>query len=594
VDLPARFRVGEPTFFRWLGRGGLDLPWRLRSAGALEIDYRIATPSIVKVLLEDRPAGEMLLRPGASPARLVLHGGPRLRLRFLEGESDAENRRRASFFRIRIQSSGLVPTLDGALTAAALPLLLYALLVLSGLSARPAFGLAFSASILEAAFLAADPYVSLRLVERLLLPVALFGGLAATLLRRTRWPAWCPAAFLAGLLLRLSIVLHPFAYHYDHQAHAGMVRAVLDHGIVDFWERQEELQLDLNVGEIEVQGEKRAFPYPSFLYLVSAALARVVGSVDYALMLLSALVASCETILVASLAGAFEEKARAFSAWAAALYPASFGVLTLVLYPTLVAHVFELGALTLLAFRLPSPSRAWSLALAGSVALAASIHAGSFVNLAAFLPLLALFTRRSEALWIGALGLGFSVLVSYRGLLALTPVLLASPGEAPFSSYPLQLEPPQQFAFMGGYLWPALGIGGLILLARMPRRSFLLAWALSFLALRGLRVLLGPPGAHLKELQWVAPLVALGIGRLFLEIERRRPGLAAAGIAVLFVLSLRWVFVHERWILPVFREELAQRPRDTSSISKSFGQNLPVTKRRFEETSYAMPFRTSS
>jgi hypothetical protein len=585
VDLPARFRVGEPTFFRWLGRGGVDLPWSLRTAGALELDYQIATPSIVKVLLEDRPVGEMQLRPGASPARLVLPGGPGLRLRFLEGESDAEDRRRASFFRIQIQSSGLVPTLEGGLIAAALPLLLYALLATAGLSDRDSFGLALVASILEAAFLAADPYVALRLVERLLPPVALFGGLVAALLRRTRWPAWCFAAFLAGLLLRLSIVLHPFAYHYDHQAHAGMVQAILDRGVVGFLERQEELQLDLNVGAIEVGGAKRAFPYPAFLYLVSAAIARVLGSVDYALMLFSALTASLETILVASLAGMFDERARAYSAWAAALYPASFGVLTLALYPTVVAHVFELGALALLAWRLPNPSKKWSLALSGSIALAASIHAGSFINLAAFLPFLALLTRSAQPLRIGALGLGASLLLSYRRLLELIPVLLASPGEAPYSSYWLQLEPPQQFAFMGGYLWPAMGIAGLALLSRSRRRSFLIAWVLSFLALRGLRVFLGPPGAHLKELQWAAPLVALGVGRLVFEIERRRPAIAAFAIALLFALSLRWVAVHERWIQPIFREEPGQRPRDTSSISKSFGQSLPVTKRRFEEAS---------
>jgi hypothetical protein len=585
VDLAARHRVRGASFFRWLGRGGLDLPWSLRAPGELEIDYQIATPSVVKVTLEDLPVGQMQLLPGVSRARLVLPAGRRLRLRFEETEFLPENRRRASFFRIQIQSSRLVPTLGGALPALALPFLLHGLLVLGGLSARHAFALAICAAGIEAALLASDPYVFLRLAERLLLPVALFGGLVAALLRRTRWPAWCYAAFLTGLLLRLSILLHPFAYHYDHQAHAGMVQAVLDRGLLGFWETKQELQLALNVGEMVIAGEKWAFPYPSFFYLVSAALARVLGSVDYALMLFSGLAASLETLLVASLAGMFEEKARVFAAWASALYPASFGVLTIVLYPTMVAHVFELGALVLLAWRLPNPSRTWSFLLAGSIALAASVHAGAFINLAIFLPLLALVTKSREPLWLGALGLGFSLLLSYRELFALAPVLAASPGQPPFSSHWLQLEPPQQFAFMGGYLWPALGIAGLALLAGSPRRSFLLAWGLSFLALRCLRVLLGPPGAHLKELQWVAPLIALGIGCLVEEIRRLRPAAATAAIALLFVLSFRWVLVHERWIQPVFREESDQRPRDTSSISNSFGHSLPVTKRRFEAAS---------
>jgi hypothetical protein len=579
VELPARFRVGEPAFFRWLGRGGLDLPWRLSGPGVLTLSYQIATPAVATVLVDGRPAGMLQLLPGSSEAKLVLPESGLLRLRFRERGSESENvseseaqsedRRRASFFRIEIDSSALTPTWRARVAATALPLLVAALLSLAGLPFRWSLLLALVVSVAESSFVASDPYASLRLVERLLGPVAAVGAVAALGLRRTKWSPWVFAAFLSGLLLRLAIVLHPFAYHYDHQAHAAMVRALLDRGVVSFWEQEESLQLELNVGEMRVSGEKRAFPYPTFFYIASAFLARLVGSVDYAVMLFASVVSSLEVLLVASLAGVLceraHERAPIFAAWASALYPASYGVLTLVLYPTMVAHVAETGALTLWARLGEADSRAKRTVVVAATAAACSIHAGTFFNFAVFAPLLALSTRKTRPLFLGALALGISFVVSYRGYLSLIPVILKAPGEEAFSSYPFQLEPPQQLAFMGGLVWPLLGLAGLFLLRKSSHRRFLLAWLASFVVLRGLRVALGAPGAHLKELQWVAPLVAIGIGRLLEELSKRRRFLALAVAAGLAAVACRWVLVHERWILPTLRSEVNE-PREGKMI----------------------------
>jgi hypothetical protein len=586
VELPARFRVGEPSFFRWLGRGGLDLPWRLRGPGVLILSYQIATPAVVTVLVHDKTAGMLQLLPGSSEATLVLADPGILRLRFRESESESEDRRRASFFRIQIDSSALSPTWRGAAAAAALPLLVAGLLLLARLPWRWSLGLALGVSLSEAYFLSAEPYASLRLVERLLGPVAIVGSFAAILLRRTRWSPWVYAAFLVGLLLRLSILLHPFVYHYDHQAHAGMVRSVLDRGITAFWREQESLQLELNVGEIRVAGEKRAFPYPSFFYIASAGLSRLVGSVDYAVMLLASVGAALEVLLVAWLAGVFveRERARAFTAWASALYPASYGVLTLVLYPTMLAHVAEVGALGLWA-RLGGVEararRAWILGAIGATAIASSIHAGTFINFAVFFPFLVLFTKKVRPWILGGVALGISFLVSYRGYLSLVPVIFRAPAEKAFSSYPFQLEPPQQFAFMGGLLWPILGLAGLVLLRRSEKRAFVLAWLASFLALRVLRVALGPPGAHLKELQWVAPLVAIGIGLLLDAIAERARWLALALAITLLLSASWWVVAHERWILPVLRPDSPTAAlREPGSYSRAGGLSARRHRRR--------------
>jgi hypothetical protein len=121
--------------------------------------------------------------------------------------------------------------------------------------------------------------------------------------------------------------------------------------------------------------------------------------------------------------------------------------------------------------RLDSATRSRVLLAGGAIALAGSIHAGAFVDVTVFCFVLALVSKSWRPLWLGAGPLGFSLLLSYRGYLALLPVVLRAPSEEPFSSYWLQLEPPQQFAFMGGYLWPLLGLAGLVLLVRRSKSS---------------------------------------------------------------------------------------------------------------------------
>jgi hypothetical protein len=568
VDLPSRYRVGKPSFFRWLGRGGLDLPFRLGAPGVLVLDYEIARPALAVVRADSRIAGELQLRTGFSQARLLLPEGRRLLLRFEETESDPEERRRASFLRIQIESARLYPTLRAVAAAGALPLLLCLLLVLGRLPFPVALALGFIASVLEAWWIGVDPYVSIRLTERLLAPIGFFGGIAALAIRRSRWSSWVYAAFLVGLVLRLGIVLHPYAYHYDHAAHAGMVQALLDRGPAAFWKEQEALQLALHVGEIEVGGEKRALPYPTLFYLVAAAVTPLTGSVDAAMMLTAGLAAAAEVWLVAFLAGALleSERGRIASAFAAAIYPATYGLLTLALYPSMVAHVFELAALALLArelFGTPVPGRAHTVATLGVIALAGSIHAGAFLNLAVFCGVLAVASGRIRPLWLGGIALSMSLLVSYSGYLDLLPVLGNAPREAPYSSYWLQLEPPQQFAFMGGYLWPLLGMVGIgFLMTRLPpsQARFVLAWGVAFVVMRALRAGLGPPGAHLKELQFVAPLVALGIGEACDRISMRARILGPAVVAVLALIAGKWILYHERWLLPVASVEGEREP----------------------------------
>jgi hypothetical protein len=470
--------------------------------------------------------------------------------------------------RIQVESARLYPTLRAVVVACALPLLLCFLLVLARLPFPAALALAFVASILEAGWIGNDRYVSIRLAERLLLPVALFGGIVALLFRRSRASPWVYAAFLTGLLLRLGILLHPYAYHYDHAAHAGMAQALLEKGPTAFWKEQEDLQLALHVGEIEVGGEKRALPYPTLFYLVTAATTPITGSVDSAMMLTTATAAAAEVLLVAFLAGAFfeSERGRIFSAFASAIYPATYGLLTLALYPSMVAHVVEVAALALLARELfdpRPPGRAHALAAIGAIALAGSIHAGAFLNLAVFCGILAVVSGRLRPLSLGAIALSTSLFVSYGRYLDLLPVLGSAPGEGPYSSYWLQLEPPQQFAFMGGYLWPLLGAAGIgFLMTRLPRPQarFVLAWAVAFVVMRALRAGLGPPGAHLKELQFVAPLVALGIGEVSHRLAARARILGPAAVAVLALIAGRWIVYHERWLLPVAPIEEPREP----------------------------------
>jgi hypothetical protein len=554
VDLPARYRVAEPSYFRWTGReAGFDLPFQLRAPATLTLFYQLGRPSTsLSVLLSGEVVGTTTLFQGASRSRLVLPAGHALQLRF-RSEPLLE-RLRASFFLVEIEApaGGIVPSPRAVAAAAALPLLVLGLLIVGRVPFSWAAALSASLAIVVSLLIRSDPYPTVRLVERLILPVLVVGGLAAVAVRRKS--PWLFAAFLFGLLLRLGIILHPFAYHYDHAAHVGLTTVALEGGIGELWERKEELQVTLNVGEMQLGEKKLAFPYPTLFYIASALLTRVVGSADYAVMTLAAAVSVLEVFVVFWLVGILSggERTRLYAAWAAAFYPAGYGVLTIALYPSLVAHVAETLAMAFLA---RGERTRWPLAL-GSVTLAGSLHAAVPFNLGLFALSLTLVSRKARPLALVSAGLALSFLISYRSFPRLVPDILAALGSRSTTDW-LKVEPPQQFDFMGGYLWMGIGILGLLFTPRGESRPFVLSWALSFIALRGVRILLGPAGgAHIKELQWVAPLVCLGIGQ---GLERARPRagwLPPTALALLALAALFWVFEHERWLWPLaFLEE---------------------------------------
>jgi len=550
VELPARYRVAEPSYFRWTGReAGFDLPYRLRTPATLTLHYQLGRPAAsIAVWLEGHAVATATLLQGTSKARVVLPAGHDLRLRF-RGEPLAE-RLRASFFLIEIDApaGGLVPSVRAVAAAAVLPVLVLLLLLFARMPWRWAATLAGSVALADVLLIRADPYGAVRLIERLILPTALAGVLAAVALRRRR--VWLFAAFLFALLLRLGIVLHPFAYHYDHASHVALVRVALEGGARELWDRKEELQVARNVGEMRLGGKKLAFPYPTLFYLAGAGLTRLVASPDYAVMALAAVVAALEVFVVAWLAGILltGERSPLYAAWAAALYPASYGVLTIALYPSLVAHVGEALAVALLA----RGERAPAALVVGSVTLAASLHAAVPFNLAAFALMLALVSRTARPLAVVGLGLVLSFLISYRSALVLLPDIVTAVWSRSSDWDWLPLEPPQDFAFMGGYVFLVIGLVGLLMTERPASRKFLLAWALSFLALRGVRFLLGPAGgAHLKELQWVAPLFSLGIGQALDRASAGRPWVGPAALAALALAAVSWIVEHERWLWPL-------------------------------------------
>lgn len=550
VDLPARYRVAEPSFFRWTGReAGLDLPYRLAAPATLRLAYtlgRSATPLTLK--LGGETVGQVTLVEGSGEVRFVLPAGVPLRLRFL-GEPQAESLR-VAIWGMHIDGR-ILPSPALFARAVALPVIVFGLLLASRIGFWHAWGLALSIAVVESLFVRVDPYGSARLAERLVVPVFLVGGAAVLVARRG--PAWVFGAFLSGLVLRLGIVLHPFAYHYDHAAHVRFVDFLLENGVFEFWRQKAELQVALNIGELTLAGQKLAFPYPTLFYLVAAPLARVVGSIDLAVMTLAAGASALEVFLVAALAKALLPAGRrpVIAAWAAALYPAGFGILTIALYPSLVAHVAETAAMALLARDFCGRRAPFAISVI-AIIVASALHVSALIHLALFALLLAGVAQARRPLLLGGVGLVASLLISYRSALALVPSVASSLGDLSFSRYWLQLEPPQSFSFMGGWVWPAVGLFGLLALRRAPHARFLLAWGLSFLLLRGLRLTLGPAGAHLKELQWVAPLVCLGIAEsLERASEWRYRSVAPVTIFVLAVMTLQWTVEHERWLWPL-------------------------------------------
>jgi hypothetical protein len=223
--------------------------------------------------------------------------------------------------------------------------------------------------------------------------------------------------------------------------------------------------------------------------------------------------------------------------------------------------LLDLLAITAAVFWAARPERLSRLAaFFGASLFSALVYISSLFNLSAFVASFSLVERRLAARAVGAWVLAalITIVVLYSSFTLLFfreigPSLLASP-DAPASGSFLEGVTsifPRWLLFYG-YGFLALTVAGLALAHRREDKAafrMLAAYGVAFVFLSGLRALPGGLFKDLKEILFVAPLVAIGSGIALEELARRgRWGQGSAVLILGGLVAFWWGSYRGYWI----------------------------------------------
>jgi hypothetical protein len=536
----------------------IDLPLELRGA-ALDVRYRLARmlpeTAVVDVRLAGRPIDRVRCRGGAWVERSVPvadASGP-LRIDLLVDSHDARGKGvRLDWVGARVREGWIRPRGFARFAALVLGLGAFALLRAGGLGLASAGLVAAVPGFLAALGFAENPFATAHLLRVLPLPALGLTAVAALLGRRQAAGRWLAPVALAGYLAKGILVFHPAFFYPDVQNHGRYVRAFseAEGGVV---ERGIAAQVKVATAYPRlVAGKAYVFPYSPLFFVPFVALGPEPGPVEDALRHAGLLAAGAEPLAVYGLGLLLLGPAGALaSAAVSAALPPIFSRLLYAMWPTLVGHLLDLLAIVAALFWLRRPeSGRRLLLLAAAVQAAFLTYIASLFNLGAFLAALALLERRrAKPLLAILLGTALAtVLLLYADftrafVTEIVPALLTSAGRtAPSAAAGTPgglLEALARVPLFYGWGYPALAAAGLLLLRRTADtagRSVVAAYGLAFLTLVLLRGLLPGLFRDLKEITFIAPLVAIGVGGSLLALARR--GRAGAWAVVLLAVGL--------------------------------------------------------
>lgn len=368
---------------------------------------------------------------------------------------------------------------------------------------------------------------------------------------------------LAALALRLVILLHPQFYYPDVRVHALFSWQLARRGLIAFLRSFTENQFRYSLGLQMENGHWYAFPYPPLFYVLTWPLVTLVRMrPEVAVSVLPAAVNSLEAFLVFGIARRLRagEWTATAAAGALAVLPLFLARLSLAYFPAMVGHAVDATVILFLLARMRELDRPRVvLPLAGLIALALLTYTQSLLNFAVLLPLFLVVLlasdrsaetrRRALGLVVaGALGAALSLVVFYgryvptfvdmqRGVPMPEERILHEKPRTPVPEEELAPQEPDDpyagptvnpwrgvrkaawrlYVFYGAFA--PFVIAGIVLVWRAqgpPHSAFVLAWALTYLALNLLSG--GLPGPNLvrynKDLEVVAPLFCLALASI--------------------------------------------------------------------------------
>lgn len=420
-----------------------------------------------------------------------------------------------------------------------------------------------------------DP-VSAERVGRALLPAALPAGLVAIGVRR--FPAtdgWTGRALAIALVGAGTLLpfLAQTAFYPDYWVHGLVTRHLASAGLRDFLEGLFAIQYERSLGLQEVDGRWYPFPYPPGFYLLPSLYNLYLGlsSVEAVVAAGIAAVAllSLATCLLARILGASEATALVAGA-AVAIAPLVSRRQALGYFPGLLGMAVDtLVFAGLCAFAARSRGPGTSLAMiltliAGFLVYTQSLLSFGLVGLAALVAALAGLGDRARMARVAvvlaaAAGIAFAAfyarylpvfaaiedrrslpeesILTRLNALRSSQLLPGHLGEEPNDPYAgpglsgarasLKVLHRTELFFgpAGAFFW--IGLAGLWGLARgLPaeQRTLVVAWCLTFPVVTLLASgLPGPNGfRHLKDLEAITPLIAIGLATLSGEASRGR------------------------------------------------------------------------
>ena len=406
---------------------------------------------------------------------------------------------------------------------------------------------------------------------------------------------------LAALALRLVILLHPQFYYPDVRVHALFAWQLARRGLVGFLRNFTEYQYRYSLGLQMENGHWYAFPYPPAFYMLCWPLVTFARMrPEIAVSVFAAAVNSLEAFVVFGIARRL--RARAWTAVAAAaalaVLPLFLARLSLAYFPAMVGHAVDAVVILYLLARLRELDRPRVVFTLGAlIALALLTYTQSLLNFAVLMPLLLAvllardrsretLRRATGLVAAGALGAVLSLVVFYgryvptfidmqRGVPMPEERILQEKPSTPVPADELAPQEPDD-PFAGPTFNPWRGvrkaawrlyvfygpfalavIAGLVLAWRAqeswPAAAFVLAWALTYLALNLLSA--GLPGPNLvrynKDLEIVAPLFCLALASVgeWLWARSRWLAILYAGFYGAFALTRAVRYLTEKFIL---------------------------------------------
>jgi hypothetical protein len=525
--------------FRWSRREArMALPLSASPGGGV-LTLRAARfldqPATVEVLLSGRSAGTFEARPGGFKIQRLpvsVPDGP-LTLAIRSESRDGEDLGVALDW-IRLEGVALrVPLAPPLLLVAGVFLLARG----TGFARRAAVFLAAGAAAACVVFAALDPLGLAHVAARLVGPGLALGAACALALRRESHGRVVVMIFLAGYLLKGAGLFHPSAFYPDVRLFGRYTRELaLAEGTLA--ERSQRAQMRTNTAYPRfVAGKPYAFPYSPVFFLPFTALPPERALVEDALKHVALAAAALEVVAVFVFARlVMGAGVGVVAAAVASVLPPLFSRLLLAMWATIAGHLLDLTVViaALVVLARPDSRRRW-LGLGGATLGALLTYISSLFNVGGFLGFLGLLEgRRGWRFLLLAAGavlvvvvclyLPFTLLFVEEILPAVLAGRAGSPAAPPETSGLLAAL--YRIPIFFGYAYPLLTAGGLVLVRRQASREagrVVAAYGLTFVMLVALRAFGGGLFKDLKEVEFVAPLVALGTGALLAELARRGP-----------------------------------------------------------------------